>query len=186
MGVVNMRQVKLVILCEDKQHAAFIRRFFGSAGWNLNEIRVEKNSMGQGSGEQWVRTRFPKELQEIRRRHVRSALITMIDADNQSIEDRFSGLDSECAKAGISSRNQDDPVAVFIPRRNIETWIEYLSENEVDEWETYPKLTRERECADQVRKLKEMCDTGNLRPPAPQSLEIACEEYQALIRKLNA
>lgn len=180
-----MRQVKLVLLCEDKQHEAFVRRFFKSAGWDLNELRVEKNSLGRGSGEQWVRTRYPKELQEIRRRHSRSALITMIDADNKSIVDKLKDLDSECTKFGIPIKNPDDPVAVFIPRRNIETWIKYLSDNEVDERETYPKLTRERECADQVRKLKEMCDTGSLRPPIPPSLEIACEEYQRLIQSLN-
>ena len=144
-------------------------------------MRVEKAPAGRGSGEQWVRERFPKELQELRRRHVSTVMVVMLDGDRFTVDERLSALDSSCTRAEIPTRSTTDRVAVFVPNRNIETWIEYLAGNDVNEEEPYPKLARERECAEHVRKLREMCDNGNLRRPVPPSLESACTEYRALV-----
>ena len=39
----SKRRVQIVILCEDNQHEAFIRRFLKGMGWNNREFRVEKS-----------------------------------------------------------------------------------------------------------------------------------------------
>lgn len=179
------RQVKMVLLCEDKQHEAFFRRFFGLAGWHARSIRVEKNPSGRGSGEQWVAVQFPKELQELRSRHVSAILVAIIDADKITLKERMNALDRACTKAGIPVRGPNDPVAVFVPQRNIETWIAYLSGENIDERDDYAKLSRERECLESVINLKEMCDRGALRSPSPPSLEAACVEYRAKILPLG-
>jgi hypothetical protein len=70
-------------------------------------------------------------------------------------------------------------VAVFIPARNIETWLAYLDGQVVNENDAYPRLERERDCQHHVRRLYEMCQQGVLRQPAPQSLAAACVEYRA-------
>jgi hypothetical protein len=43
------RNVNVVILCEDRQHEAFARRFFQQAGKGLRVQRVEVSPSGRGS-----------------------------------------------------------------------------------------------------------------------------------------
>jgi len=54
--------VRIVLLCEDEQIACFIRPFLKNRGWTAHDIREEIAPSGQGSGEQWVRERYPQEL----------------------------------------------------------------------------------------------------------------------------
>lgn len=174
----SRRQAKLILLCEDSQHEAFARRFLRQAGWHPRAIRVLKSPQGRGAGEQWVRARYPEELQQLRQRHVAATLLVMVDADRSTVDARLASLTEACQQTGIDVRRNDDPVALFVPRRNIGTWIAYLGGEDVNERDEYPRLSRERDCAEPVRKLKEMCDTGELREPAPPSLVAACTEYE--------
>ena len=54
------RNVNVVILCEDRQHEAFARRFLALAGRSVRVQRVEVSPKGRGSGEHFVRKRFAK------------------------------------------------------------------------------------------------------------------------------
>ena len=71
-----------------------------------------------------------------------------------------------------------------MPRRNIETWLEYLgSGSAVDENMTYRKLRRERDCVTQANTLFRMChEEQRLPEDAPPSLRESCEEYRKLQR----
>ncbi|RME98222.1 MAG: hypothetical protein D6773_14745 [Alphaproteobacteria bacterium] len=174
----SRRRVQLVLLCEDKQHEAFVRRFFEQAGWHRRAMRIEKSPQGRGAGEQWVRQRFPKELAALRRRSVAQLLVAMVDADRSTVEKRLQAFDRSCRQADVPVRAAEEPVLLLIPRRNVETWIAYLRGEAVDEEREYPKLARERECSEPVKALRRMCDAGQLRPPAPPSLEAACSAYR--------
>ena len=55
------RRVQIVLLCEDQQQQAFMRRFLVRTGWETRNIRVEMAPRGRCSAE-FVRNRFPKEL----------------------------------------------------------------------------------------------------------------------------
>ena len=178
------RRVRLILLCEDSQHEAFARRFFERAGWHGRAIRVLKSPQGRGAGEQWVRERFPEELKALRRSHVAAVLVVMVDADRSTVQGRIEAFDAVCGHAGVPVRGATEPVAVFVPRRSIETWIAYLAGDSVNERDAYPKLARERECKEAVRILKSMCDGGELREPAPPSLVAACTEYRTRVREL--
>ena len=101
----------------------------------------------------------------------------MIDGDNYSVEQRQKQMDEACKQKGVSPRNLSDKVAVFVPMRNIETWLAYLDGEDVNETDTYPRLERERECRRHVDVLDQMCIEEKLRTPAPASLEAACREY---------
>jgi hypothetical protein len=142
----SMRRVKIVLLCEDSQHEAFVRRFLRGMGWNTRELRVEKSS--SGSGEQWVRERFPDELRIYRKRRPKaaSALIAMIDADGKGVQDRLSEFEKSCNSRQVEFRRDDEAVAIAVPKRNIETWIHYLRGHPVNEEDEYPKLDMERGC----------------------------------------
>lgn len=106
----------------------------------------------------------------------------MTDADTLTIGERLKHLDKACRDQGIEPRRSDEPVAVLVPRRNIETWIAYLAGQTVDEEKTYARLARERDCAPHVKRLKDLCDRGSLESPAPPSLESACQEWKQCVQ----
>ena len=56
------RATKIVLLCEDEQHSAFMSRFINRMGWHTRRLRIEKASRGKGSAEQFAREAFPREL----------------------------------------------------------------------------------------------------------------------------
>jgi len=174
------RKVQLVLLCEDSQHEAFIRRFLKKRGWPIRHIRVEKAPASHGSGEQFVRERFPHELAIFRKTHVAQRLVVMIDGDAKGGVARLTELDGACKIQGVAARKKDEKVAVFVPTWNIETWLAYLDGKTVDETKKdYPRLARQRDCQRQVDVLNGMCSTDRLRYPTPSSLQVACEEFHA-------
>ena len=183
----SMRRVKIVLLCEDSQHEAFIRRFLKGMGWNTRELRVEKSPSASGSAEQWVREEFPNELRIHRQRKQRaaSALIAMIDADSRSVQDRINELENECKSKLIPFRTDDEAVAISVPKRNIETWIHYLNGEWVNEDATYSKLDRERGCKPAVYKLVNLCKSSGLVADAPPALITACDEYSMRIKPIG-
>jgi len=174
------RNVQVVILCEDRQHEAFARRFLERTGKDIRVQRVEVSPKGRGAGEQFVRERFRKELAYYRaRKHrVEQALIVLIDADGRDVAARMEQVESSCSSEGEGRRQADERVAIFVPARNIETWLAYLDGQTVNEGDSYPRLKRERECQRHVDCLYDMCQRGALRQPSPPSLEAACAEYR--------
>ena len=167
-----MNRPKITVLCEDKQHATFIRIFLKKRNRKIYAV----SRTDAGAGEQFVRDNYPAQLDAIRKRG--GILVVMIDGDNYSIEQREKQMDEACKQKGVSPRNLSDKVAVFVPMRNIETWLAYLDGGEgVNETDTYPRLKRERECQRHVDVLDQMCIEEKLRTPAPASLEAACREY---------
>lgn len=43
------------------------------------------------------------------------------------MEDIYKELDESCKEVKIPGRNRKEPAVIFIPKRNIETWIKYYS-----------------------------------------------------------
>ena len=177
-----MSGVRIVLLCEDSQHEAFVRRFLKYRSFRRRDIRTVALPDGRRSGEQWVRERYPVELRAIR--SVQNAyLIVVTDADNHSTEARRAQLEGECERQGVPGRQGGDRVVVIVPRRNIETWLAWLDGSNVDECGRYPRLPRERDCATHARRLYDMChEAQRLREPVPPSLRESCEEYRRLER----
>ncbi|NLN02356.1 MAG: hypothetical protein GX174_10700 [Lentisphaerae bacterium] len=176
------RSVNVVILCEDRQHEAFARRFLALAGRGTRVQRVEISPKGRGSGEQFVCARFARELAFYRSRQhrVEQALVVVVDGDAKDALARETQLAEIVMKAGQEPRKASERVAIFVPARNIETWLAYLDGQDVDETTPYPRLPRERECRRHVDALHKMCRHGALRQPAPPSLAVACEEWKRL------
>ncbi len=178
------RTVHVVILCEDRQHEAFARRFLKQVGKDYRVLRVEISPKGRGSAEQFVQARFAKELAYYRARQhrVEQALIVLIDADRCSVAERIQQLETAAAEVGQKPRGPNERVAVFVAARNIETWLAYLDGQTVNEEDLYPPLKQERDCQRHVERLYDMCQKGKLQAPAPPSLETACKEYNTRLR----
>ena len=174
--------VHITLLCEDSQTDAFVRRFLKHRNLRGRDIRTLELPGGTQSGEQWVRERYPNQLRAIRGRRD-AFLIVITDADIGSTHDRRAQLEAECDRNGVPGRQDGDPVLVIIPRRNIETWLAYLGGENVDEFNRYPRLRRERDCEVHARHLYSMChERQRLDEPVPPSLREACHEYRKLQR----
>lgn len=180
------RTVQIVLLCEDKQQQAFMRRFLERSGKDCRLFRTETAPRGEGSAAQFVRKRFAKEVAEHRRRSVSQALMVMIDGDDRGVDRRLAELDDECKRQSLSVRTPDEGILVFAPTWNIETWLAYLDGEPVGEAKPdYPRLARPKDCGAHAAALAEMCDRRRLREPAPPSLSAACVEYRRWLAARN-
>lgn len=184
MGELSRRRVGVVILCEDKQQEVFCRKFLEDVGWNLRQLRVEIAPRGIGSAKQYVSKRYPNELTEYRskRNNVNSKLIVMIDGDAVGVSESTRALDEYCRRVSVNPRSDCEAVAILVPTWNIETWLTYLDGQAVDESRrNYPRLDKPGLCRRHAKALAGMCQSKELRNPAPHSLQLACDEYQSRI-----
>lgn len=122
---------RVIVLAEDSRHQSFVRRLLYKLGYERHDIYFEPVPHGRGCGEQWVRERFPKSVEAYRNRHAKAetALVTAIDADVLSVQERFNQL-------GVD-RTADEAIAILVPKRHIETWVLCLSGEAVDESTDY-------------------------------------------------
>jgi len=179
------KYTQIVVLCEDTQQWLFAYYFL--IGWGIprQRIRRSKYSFGSGSGEQRVRVNYPKEVRELRRyqHHLNICLIVIMDADTQSIENHFRELENALATTALERRYENEKIAIFIPKRNIETWIVYLKGDMVNENDEYPHLRKnESDCKPSVTQLAENCRNRQPLPDnAPPSLKAACKELERIL-----
>lgn len=178
------RDAQYFILCEDKQTQCFIRYFLAKHLIKREKIRCLKLPM-QGAGEQYVRENYPVELQKMRSKNFNNiVLLVCIDADIHSVADRYKELDDECVKKKIPNRTNLESVAFFVPKRNIETWIEWLEDKEdVDEVALYPHRKKESDCKPQAEKLADMFIHNAGLSTALPSIQAAQIEYNTRIGK---
>ena len=168
--------INYIVLCEDQQQETFIRRFLKNK--KSARCTYDRAPDGKISAEQYVRENYPKWLEIARKK--RKCLVVMIDADSAGANKRMRELEESCKNKNTNNREKNEEVAIFIPARNIETWLAYLDGEEIEEDKSYPKLSRERDCNRHVKKLSEMCNAGVLPKNAPPSLKDACEEWARL------
>lgn len=175
------KRIRTVILCEDRQQEVFARYFLTVCG--IRPVRVQVSPSGQGSGEQFVRENYPREVQTFRSKFPAQSdirLVVLTDADTRTVRERFQQLENTLQENGLPIRQPREGIGVFIPKRNIETWIRFLKGQSVDEEKIYPRLSKESECKPEVEAL-----ARNRRNPlpedAPSSLRAACLELPRVI-----
>ena len=177
----------IVVLCEDKTTATFIRRFLHTfSNITRHNIREVPFPSGSGSGEQWVREIFPNELENARKYSTK--LIVSTDADTLSVDDRMKTLDKECQQKGFAARKTTETIAILIPKRAIETWIECLCGTSVNEEQKYPHYESCRDkCETAAKEFKRHYAASRQTPPSvlpasfPPSLFRAFAEINRLL-----
>jgi hypothetical protein len=179
----SQRRVQMVILCEDRQQEVFARHFLKKRGFT-GIFRVEVCPAGSQSGEQYVRTQYPVEVKTYRqnRNRISIGLVVLIDADNCTVKERLKQLDKILEEQSLPLRQQDEAMSVFVPKRNIETWIHHLIQGEsVDEEKSYAKFSKAGDCKPYAEVLANQCQTQALPQTVPQSIQAACGEIQRLL-----
>ncbi|MEW5986644.1 MAG: hypothetical protein AB1791_08430 [Chloroflexota bacterium] len=112
----------------------FARHFFIQRGVSPRKIKVVRNPQGKGSGEQFVRSHYPNEVRAYRSKstYLTIGLAVVTDADTLTVAQRRMQLSNALAESNQMDRRSDEQIAIYVPRRNIETWIHYLEGRAVD------------------------------------------------------
>ena len=139
------RVANTFVLVEDVAQQNMVRQFLRRVrgkDFNYRKIRVEPLSSGRGSGEQRVRKQYAKLVKTLRLslgKGTSAVLIVMIDADEGSTDDRHRQLARSLSDANVQERNANEPIVVLVPKRHVETWIQALLGNDVDESADYKR-----------------------------------------------
>jgi hypothetical protein len=136
---VTDRNAEVIVLAEDLSQFNFTRRYLLQKGYNPHKIHPHLAPPGQGSAEQYVRERYPKEVRLHRSRssHTGAALVVAVDADIKTVVQRENELETALESAGEHGRGPDEVIVLLIPKRHIETWILCLLGEHVDEVTDY-------------------------------------------------
>jgi hypothetical protein len=136
------RIAKIILLIEDSNQENLIRHFLKKCGHDNRTMRSVRLPPGHGSGEQFVRENYAREVRAIRATHTKACLIAMIDADTGSVEDRRQQFERALKDADQSPRGASDAILHLIPKRNVETWILCLNSHAVEELSDYRRDPR--------------------------------------------
>ena len=113
-------------------------------------------------------------------------LVVLIDADTGTLAARLNQLASVLDEDEQENRGSNEAIAIFVPKRNIETWIHYLQGKTVNEEDAYARFkNNEAVCKKPVEDLADRCYSQSLPEDAPRSLQAACGELQRLLPLLQ-
>lgn len=162
-----IRKLTAVVLCEDKQARTLLYRFLKHERGFARVVMLPLPS-GLGCGSQYVRERYADQVRKQRDQAVASVLIVHIDADNLSVADRKQELAAALASTGEPPRGPGEPIAVVVPRREMENWLHhYLGHANIDEVLKYHHFTDDeaRAAKPTVEALVELVE-GRVAAPA--------------------
>jgi len=161
---------RIVVLCEDKAHEVFACRFL-KKGWGIRnrDITIPPYPAGKGSGKKHVADRIALEVRALRARQASTVLVVVQDADQGSVSQVHSFLDSKIEPP----RSSSEQIAFIVPKWHIETWI---SEKTKDNG----AICESKQAHVYIDKLADSCKESKPLHSPPDSLSIACKEFERL------
>jgi len=135
--VTTRAKVKVTILCEDLLAATVVRRLLIARGFAKRNIYVHDLPSGAGAGSQFVHDAYPTAVRAVRRGHVAASLVVHTDADNRSVQERHADLATALAAAAEPARAPNEPIALIVPKWEIDTWVHHARGNAVVESTAY-------------------------------------------------
>lgn len=125
---------RAVILCEDVVQQDFLRRLLLRRGYANREIDPGKPPAGRGAGDNHVLQSYARHVASVRAEltYRKRCLVVAIDADANTVHSRHQQLNEAlggCAEIRDGHRRPRglrEPIAIFVPKWHLETWIDYL------------------------------------------------------------
>jgi len=179
------RVTTTLVLVEDAAQRDLVRGYLKRAwgkDFNRFKIYVWPLPEGRGSGEKHVRNQYATRVKALRSslgKGTSAVLIVMIDADRGSTDDRHRQLARELADASLHALAIDEPIVVLVPKRHVETWIQALLGNDVDETADYKKAKHTPQDVKNAAETLYDWTRPNTQPEAncPPSLDAAIPEW---------
>jgi hypothetical protein len=175
-----------IILAEDTIQQNLVRRYLEKCGHTgpFRLVPLPAKGIG-GSGEKYVRDQYPHQVQSCRSslgRRAAALLIVIIDADMDTTQHRWLQLSDALKSASLSDGHDDEPIAVLIPKRHVETWIRALLGGNVDEATDYTRPTpTAKEIKDAASELYSWTrPSAAPGPTSPPSLTTSIPEWRKI------
>lgn len=174
------------ILCEDKQMQCFWRYFLQSQNINRRKINSEPLPV-DGCGEQYVREQLPKKIVSYFKikNFNNTVLVVSTDADTKTVAERKKTLLKECENKNSDVNVLSECILWFIPKRNIETWIEYFSSgnpDSINEENDYPHIRKhEADCKPAAEKMSSCFQKEEGNKCALPSLQTAYGNFEEVV-----
>lgn len=175
------RPASVIILGEDtnKRQQNMVWRYLRKRGYSPKQIYIRPCPVGDTPGIAFVRSKYPIEVHSLHVATASQGLVVAIDADEETVAARKIELDQRLKDAGEAARGDDEPIAIIVPKRKIETWIWYFDGNAVDEATDYKRssVKDNHDASSANRAFAEFVISGQA-PDAncPPSLEDARDE----------
>lgn len=188
----NLSDYRVVVLCEDKFHYYFIRGFLMTQGVNDRKITSPYSlPEGRQSGEQFVRENFVDGFIKYARSQENVLFISMQDIDRVArtpVEAR-GDFERLVHDKGLGNIGLGDKLLLLFPKRNIETWFEWLQKEHprsvVDENQDFKQSHRHDKPAIIGKKAGELYSRskgdGSICTNAPDSILHACGEFNRFV-----
>jgi len=167
---------QVIVLGEDRRHYDFVRHFLMKRGVPDRKFFPKICPKGRGSGEQYVREHYPVEVKALRSKsYLRIVLVVVTDADVRTVDQRLDQLATALREAELAEPGIAEPIVILVPKRNVETWVYYLRDNEVNEQDDYKTAVGRGAVRTEAREFAQRCP-HDIPDDMPASLRRACEE----------
>ena len=174
------KPAEIIVRCEDLQQHVFIYRCLVKNGIHPRTIQIRHNP--GGDAKRFVLDQYPVQVKALRRApHVSKAVISMMDADDCTVEERKREHNNALNESGQDHRVNAEKIAILVPRRNIETWVHHLLGEAVNERDVYSRFRHEeRKCAPAAAEFSRRCP-HDMREADLPSLHDGCAELQRIM-----
>lgn len=176
------RHSRVVILAEDRRQANFVRHYLIARGTPGGRIRQLFAASGRGGdGKAFVRRRYPEEVVELRRLQGRltTALVAVMDADSSTVQERQQELERALAQEGYPKRGANEPIALVVARREIETWVcALLGRTGITEAGDYKRQVNDQDIRPAAQAYLVFCRQG--QASSIPSMSVGCRELDRL------
>lgn len=171
------------IRCEDKQTQCFLRYFLDHQGVDIKRRVIFLPLAPNTCAESYVRKSFPDDLKKYRalRKNKKTCLIVVIDADQHTCQVRENQIQKDLLNHNLRIE-KDDFLLLWIPKRNIESWIKYYLDGSSDEKKDHKHFLkgRESECKPAAIKMSSELVQNLLINAQMTSLCYAQKEYNKI------
>ncbi len=171
------------ILCEDAQMDSFINSFLKCNNINTRKRYTIPIPAGEGSGEAFVRSHLPREVRMLHvKKYINIVVIACTDADKLTVADREQKLVDQVKKEMPKWDYTNEMLLIWIPKREIETWIEYFKGGEVDEEMDFKHDGNPSSCKEEAEKMFFYCSSQEQYTDVLPSLINAKKEFERVCR----
>ena len=142
----------VIILGEDNAHVGSVyRAITREIGVDGGRVRKLPARAGRGDASKYVLDNVQKEANALRRGPASARLIVCLDADAITVEKRREELRDRVSIDGLDDQTRSGSIVYVVPKRNIETWLEFGRCQTVDEETNYKKGRRAPWSSDDIR-----------------------------------
>lgn len=177
----SSRRVQVVVLCEGVRDYRFAYRCLVQRGWRPDQIRA--NYSKGGSGFDHVLDDYPVEVRANRKGEGHRDLLVIIDGDEEKEEGRKRQLEQHLREAREPSRKPGERIAIWVPMRQLETWIYFLKHGSADEVAEYKEdsKVKDRDLLPVARKFARILAKEQALPRgALSSMRSAVKEFERI------